>query len=81
MKTIRELKNEGLISARLYNSLIRGITFDDKFKVVGRFKWDVDRPNGNDLTPKDILELWTDEEILKWRGMGQSCLNELKGLN
>ena len=36
MKTIRELKDEGLISTRLYRALIRGITFDDKFKVVNK---------------------------------------------
>lgn len=81
MKTIRELKDEGLISTRLYRALIRGITFDDKFKVVNKvFKWDVDRPNGNDLTVKDIFELWSDEEIMKWRGMGQSSFEELKSL-
>ena len=80
MKTINELKNEGLISTRLYTALIRGITFDDKFKVVGNYRWDVDRPNGNDLTPKDIVELWSDEEICKWRGMGQGTFKELKSL-
>ena len=82
MKTIRELKNEGLISTRLYHSLIRGITFDGKFNVIHELfgRKEIDRPNGNDLTVKDILELWSDEEILKWRGMGQSLLKELKGL-
>lgn len=80
MKTIRELKDEGKISTRLYTTLIRGITFDDKFKVKGTYRWDIDRPNGNDLTPKDIIELWSEEEICKWRGMGQGCLSELKGL-
>lgn len=81
MKTIRELKGEGLISTRLYSVLIRGITFDDKFKIVNKvFKWDVNRPNGNDLTVKDIFELWSDKEILKWRGMGQSSFEELKSL-
>lgn len=80
MKTIRELKNEGLISTRLYRALIRGISFDDKFKVKGNFRWEIDRPNGNDLTAKDIVELWSDEEIMKWRGMGLTCLKELKSL-
>lgn len=80
MKTIRELKNEGLISTRLYHNLIRGITFDNKFMVRGRLRWDIDCANGNDLTPKDIVELWSDEEILKWRGMGHGSLKELKGL-
>ena len=80
MKTILELKNEGVISARLYHALIRGITFDDKFKVKGVCRWEIDRPNGNDLTPKDIVELWSDEEILRWRGLGQGTLRELKSL-
>lgn len=80
MKTIRELRDEGMISARLYNSLIRGITFDDKFEVRGTYRWEIDRPNGDDLTPKDIVELWSEEEILKWRGMGQASFEELKSL-
>lgn len=80
MKTIRELRNEGLISARLYNALIRGITFDGKFMVRETYRWEIDRPNGNELTPKDIVELWSEEEMMKWRGMGQGCLKELKSL-
>ena len=82
MKTIRELKSEGLISARLYHALIRGITFDGKFDVIHkRCGWkEIDHPNGNELTVKDILELWSDEEILRWRGLGKKALKELKGL-
>ena len=80
MKTIRELRNEGLISTRLFNAIIRGVTFDDKFRVRGNYRWEIDRPNGNDLTPKDIVELWSEEEILKWRGIGQAGFKELKGL-
>lgn len=82
MKTIRELKDEGLMSARLYHSLINGIAFDDKFRVRETYYWGINRPNnnGNDLTVKDIFELWAEEEILKWRGMGQSTFSELKGL-
>ena len=80
MKTIIELRKEGLISTRLYNALIRGITFDDKFTVIRSRRWDIDRPNGNNLTPRDIIELWSDEEILKWRGMGKTCFEELKSL-
>lgn len=80
MKTIMELKNEGLISTRLYRSLVRGISFDNKFIVKGNFRWEIDRPNANELTVKDIFDLWSEEEILKWRGLGQSCLSELKSL-
>lgn len=82
MKTIIELKNEGLISTHLYVSLIRGIANDDKFKSynkVGLVKF-VDYPDGNDLTVKDIFELWSEEEISRWRGIGQKTLSELKGL-
>jgi hypothetical protein len=82
MKTIWQLKNEGLISTHLYITLIRGITYDDKYAVWEKYPgWKVRieaRPN--DLTVKDIFELWTDEEIMKWRGMGKKTFEELKGL-
>lgn len=82
MKTIEELKNEGLISARLYHSLIRGICFDDKFTIIRKqIGWkEFDRPDGNELTVNDILELWSDEEILHWRGIGKKSFEELKSL-
>lgn len=82
MKTIYELRNEGLISTRLYNALVRGIAFDSKFAVIRKqIGWkEIDRANANELTVKDIFELWTDEEILKWRGLGQTCITELKSL-
>lgn len=74
MKTIKQLKNEGLISTRLYNALWKGVYFDNKFKVKHNH-CDV-----NALTAKDIVELWTDDEILKWRGLGLNGLKELKSL-
>lgn len=74
MKTIKELKNEGLISTRLYNALWKGVYFDNKFKVG------YSRSNADTLTAKDVVELWTDEEILKWRGIGLAGLKELKSL-
>lgn len=82
MKTIRELKNEGLISTRLYTNLVRGISFDDKYAVIKKYAgWkERDCGNANELTAKDIVELWTEDEIMKWRGMGQKTLEELKSL-
>ena len=82
MKTIKELKDEGLMSTGLYHSLLRGIYFDDKFAIIRkRIGWkEFDRPNGNELTVNDILELWSDEEISHWRGIGKKSLEELKSL-
>lgn len=79
MKTIRELKDDGLISTHLYRILLRGVGFDNKYKLVVKHVC-ADGGNANDLTVKDIFELWTEKEILKWRGMGQSTFSELKGL-
>jgi hypothetical protein len=82
MKTIYELKNEGLISTHLYVSLIRGIANDDKFAVYkDMIGWkERNSASGINLTVKDIFELWSEEEMLKWRGFGQKALSELKGL-
>jgi hypothetical protein len=83
MKTIRELENEGLISSRLRNALIRGIGCDNKFRVKRQncYRWERNDPaNGWELTVKDIFDLWTESEMLRWRGFGLACLNELKGL-
>lgn len=82
MKTIRELKNDGLISTRTYNALVRGIRYYGNVTVhkkIGLVTL-VDYPNGNELTVKDVFDIWSDEDILRWRGMGQRGLSELKGL-
>ena len=80
MKTIRELRDEGLLRARVYHTLLRAMLSDDKFMVRGTYRWEINRPNVNDLTPKDIMELWTEQEISRWRGMGAKGFEELKGL-
>ena len=64
MKTIELLRDEGLMSLRLYNILCRNC---GRQSVV-------------ELTPKDICNLYSDEEILKWRWMGPMGLKELKSL-
>ena len=79
MKTIYELRQEGLISTRTYNSVIRGATFDGRFTVKSKLGY-IDFPDINKLTVKDIFELWSEEEISKWRGLGQTAISELKGL-
>ena len=79
MKNIKQLKDEGLMSKRLYNTLIRG----DHWKYTFRnshLRWDINKPDVTKLTPKDICELWTDKELLRWRGLGQGLLEELKSL-
>lgn len=83
MKTIEELKDEGLISNHLYTSLIRGIGFDEKFMIIRKpngWKKLYLYPDGNKLTVNDILELWTEKEILHWRGIGKKSFEELKSL-
>lgn len=82
MKTILELRDEGLISLRLYNTLLRAIGRDNKFYVRSKCRLDRinDSVNANELTVTDILELWTEEEIQRWYGMGPKALEELKGL-
>lgn len=82
MKTILELRDAGLISQRLYTTLLRAIARDNKFYVRSKYRWDRinDSANANELTVKDILELWTEEEIRHWYGMGPKALEELKGL-
>ena len=80
--TIRELRDNGVMSGRLYNSLYRGIKFDDKYAVWANYPgWRerVDVQPG-ELTVADIFELWTDEEMLRWRSFGPKALSELKGL-
>ena len=62
MKTIKELVNEKNMSVRLYNALIRNIT------------WEIEYSEAVNLTVRDIFELWTEEEMLKWRAFGQKCL-------
>ena len=82
MKTIRELRNEGILSTRTYNALIRGIRYYGNvtvYKKVGLVTF-VDYPNANELTVKDVFDIWSDKDILYWRGMGQRGLSELKGL-
>ena len=83
MKTIKELRNEGLLSTRTYNALVRGINLSYLFTGKVRcFERQITREEIENLTVKDVFDLFTEEEMLnyKWRGFGQSCLNELKGL-
>lgn len=82
MKTIFELKNEGILSTRTYIALVRGITYYGGVTVYHKFGSSrfADYPNANELTVKDIFDIWSDEDILRWRGLGQKSLNELKGL-
>ena len=81
MKTLEQLKEEKLISIRLYRALIRGITY---YSDLSSYGWYVSKPLRTEeitqLTVKDILELFDESTISKWRGIGEKSLNELKGL-
>lgn len=84
MKTIYELWMEGKIKGNLYSKLVGelpkvlnreyyGVTFPRKSDDFTR--WEI-----HELTIKDIFDLFTEEQILKCRGIGRSRLEELKGL-
>ena len=81
MKTLEQLKEEKLISIRLYRALIRGIAY---YSDLSSYGWYASNPLRKEeitqLTIKDILELFDESTISKWRGIGEKSLNELKGL-
>lgn len=80
--SIKELRDNGVMSRHLYNALFRGIDSDDKYVVWRHYPgWRERIPvKPGELTVADILELWTDEELLRWRNFGPKALSELKGL-
>ncbi len=82
MKTIKELKNEGKLSTRTYHAIVRGAAFDNKYAVIKERigKRDYDRVSAAELTVKDIFELWSETEMMHWRGFGPESMSELKGL-
>lgn len=83
MKTLRELKAEGLISGPLYRCIMRGVGFDENWMKTNRFGMRnyIDDKEILDLTPADILDLYDEEYMLrKWRLFGPKKLEELKSL-
>lgn len=83
MKTLRELKEEGLISAPLYRCIIRGVKYDGTWMKTNRFgmKDYMTTDELLDLTPADILDLYDEEYMLRtWRLFGPKKLEELKSL-
>lgn len=77
MKTLNELKEEGLMSVGLYNSIFRGIWYDKYFS--GLKPVEISKEIG-ELTVKDIFDLFGEERILKWRYIGPKKMKELKSL-
>lgn len=88
MKSIKELRNEGKISKRTYN-VIRQRTLSE---INYRFGYkrltlsdllnnrEVKSNEVTDLTVKEIFDLFGENEMLRWRGLGSKGLSELKSL-
>ena len=82
MKTIKELRDEGKLSKRTYNTVMRNIRFERDLMSetkLGR-QYTVDASEVGNLTAKDVLDLYDESVILRWRGMGLGGLSELKRL-
>lgn len=85
MKTIIELKNEGKISNRVYNAILRHAAIDINYlckyksldRICGRT---IDTNEVVNLTVKDLFDILGEERIAHWRSLGQKGLGELKGL-
>lgn len=85
MKTIIELRNEGSISSRVYNAILRNAASDINYlckyksldRICGRT---IDTNEILNMTIKDLFDLLGEDRISHWRGLGQKGLSELKGL-
>ena len=79
MKTIKELRDEGLMSGRTYRALFRGI--DWEFMRSNPYMPYQERHELiHNVTVEYIFEHWTEAELLKFRNFGAKALEELKGL-
>ena len=86
MKTIIELKNEGKISNRVYNAILRYAAIDINY--ICKYK-SLDRINGRtidtdevlNLTVKDLFDMLSEERIAHWRGLCQKRFKRIKGFN
>jgi hypothetical protein len=82
MKTIKQLREEGTLSYRTYKALVRGMCCDTKLasrRLNGTWNH-IDSDEYRELTVKDVFDLFTENEMMKWKGFGPTALNELKGL-
>lgn len=86
MKTIRELRDEGLMNTRLYHGIMRNAA-DDLNYQLGYHSWVECRTKGvcNDeiqnLTIEDLFDIFGEEHMLRyWRNVGSKWIEELKGL-
>ena len=85
MKTLLQLRDEGLLSVRLQHTIARNSSrINNLFNYGGR----LDHIRGNwisygefmQLTVRDLFDLFGEDGIARWYGMGPKRLEELKGL-
>ena len=81
METIKELYNEGRLSARAHNAILRNVhwsfsriiyAYDVAHRVSHEF--------ADNITIKTLFELYGEDGIKKWKGVGAGVMEELKGL-
>ena len=82
MKSIKELRDEGIMNTRLYNCICRGIwwSFYTRVFYIG-INPSISYEEIENFTPDYILSIFDEEEMLNhWRGFGQKSLEELRSL-
>jgi hypothetical protein len=84
MKTLKQLYEAKIISPNAYASVVRGVLYDrlgcNRRKDVVRYSDDLTIDEIRELTVKDIFELFTEEEIRRWAGIGTLTFDKLKSL-
>ena len=82
MKTIEQLKQEGLLSVRTYNAIVRGMSGSTKYASQRwNSTWNLLKASEyTQLTVKDVFDLFEENEIVRWKGLGSKGLEELKSL-
>lgn len=75
MKTIKQLRDERAMSAVLYKGILRNVCF--AMSSYGKSMYYDEVKN---LTVKDVLDMFSESEILRWKGISTKSLEELKSL-
>ena len=81
MKTIKELYNEGRLSARAYNAVRRNVS---RYFIRVMSDYSIATNVGNEfvdhITIERLFEIFGEEHMIKWKGVGKGVMEELKGL-
>ncbi len=84
MKTIMELRTEGKLSTRMFNIIARNAVSDInylmKYKRLNRVCYGVELDEVVNMSINDLFDLFGEDRIRHWRGLGPKGLEELKGL-